>query len=609
MDASGSSTPSVETATSTPSTNTPMTDSSTQNSSPKRSSKRGKSDPAWAHCRLMESTTSKGKLMCMYCQKAFAGGGINRFKQHLAGIKGEMEALASIGPGYKGPNFYDVRGFLLAKNVEATKKFVDSFRETWKSPGCTIMADGWTDQCRSTLINFLVYCPKFIVFLKSVDASDASKTADMLYKLFIEVVLFVGPENVVHMVTDNASNYVAAGRLLEHEFPKLYWSPCTTHCLNLMLHDIGKLNEVGDIVSHASKITKYIYNHCYALHLMRKHTNGREILCPASTRFATNFIALQSILAQKDALRAMVTSREWTLSAYAKDINGRKFVDLVLDSTFWKQCATIVKVTEPLVRVLRIVDSEDRLAIGYMQLHKNLHTAGYWLNPRNQYSSVEMEQNQHTVSGLIDVIEGPFGSPKPDITMDHVTLETLRPSTILSRPSISRLNIQSIWITMNQTAPERYSHGDSDLRSHLTSEIKIFTTAQGDFGRKSAIADRDSMLPGRNYDPISFEDFMETGDWMLEEEPGSLSIDELEDFDQLSSSHIGAQIEDLNLGDILADDDDDANDVEVAIGDRNQSYMDTPLIRSQNLGDEVSPRSNAHGIDTNLSPWPLVNFD
>nr|KYP48872.1 hypothetical protein KK1_029433 [Cajanus cajan] len=134
------------------------------------------------------------------------------------------------------------------------------------------------------------------------------------------------------MVTDNAANYVAAGRLLEAEFPKLFWSPCAAHCINLMLQDMGKLEEVSIAVSHASNITKYVYNHCYALYLMRKHTGGREILRPAPTRFATNFIVLQSILAQKNALRAMVTSKEWTSSAYAKEAKAKKFVEQVLNS-------------------------------------------------------------------------------------------------------------------------------------------------------------------------------------------------------------------------------------------------------------------------------------
>jgi len=45
-------------------------------------------------------------------------------------------------------------------------------------------------------------------------------------------------------VIDNAANYVIAGRLLEKDFSKLYWSPCVAHCINLMLQDFGKFEEV-----------------------------------------------------------------------------------------------------------------------------------------------------------------------------------------------------------------------------------------------------------------------------------------------------------------------------------------------------------------------------
>ena len=67
---------------------------------------------------------------------------------------------------------------------------------------------------------------------------------------------------------------------------------------------------------------------------MRKYTGRREILPPTPTHFAKNFIALQSILSQKDALGAMVTSREWTIFAYAKESKGKKFVEHVLDSKY-----------------------------------------------------------------------------------------------------------------------------------------------------------------------------------------------------------------------------------------------------------------------------------
>ncbi|XP_066324257.1 uncharacterized protein [Miscanthus floridulus] len=71
-----------------------------------------------------------------------------------------IDAVCAYGSGYKGPNFNQLRGSLLAKLVVETRNFVDGFRNTWRETGCTIMADGWTDRKRRTLINFLVYCPK-----------------------------------------------------------------------------------------------------------------------------------------------------------------------------------------------------------------------------------------------------------------------------------------------------------------------------------------------------------------------------------------------------------------------------------------------------------------
>ncbi|XP_073105199.1 uncharacterized protein [Elaeis guineensis] len=527
----------------------PSMDDSSNTSSTQITRVRGKSDPAWNHCREapeLSGNTKRMKLACLYYGKSFAGGGINRFKQYLAGVKGEVEpcrkvpadirhqiiqniqaisekkkrtkkmgedynlfsarhkkheeqvyyrqlgeddgiqeispssnkstvakwmidvcvpfnavnskyyqcmidAIASMGPGYKAPNFYSVRGYLLTKNVDEVKKYVESFRATWKKIGCTIMADGWTDQYKRTLINFLVYCPRGIVFLKSVDASDTSKIADMLYKLFKEIVMSVGFENVVHVVTDNAANYVAAGKKLEQDFPILFWSPCAAHCLNLIMQDIGKLVSVKNTVAHAAGITKYIYNHCYPLYLMRKFTDGKEIIRPAPTRFATNFIALQSILGHKDALRAMVTSREWTTSVYAKDSKGKKLTDDMLNSLFWNECATIVKLIEPLIRVLRIVDSDDRPSMGY--LYHAMHQARDEMIKRFRRRKIVVEPYLRIVDSQWDFISG---------LLDVI---------------------------------ERYSFGNPTLQGNLTNEMRLFRNAENDFGCSSAINDRSRLAP------------------------------------------------------------------------------------------------------------------
>ncbi|KAG8367321.1 hypothetical protein BUALT_Bualt16G0060100 [Buddleja alternifolia] len=63
------------------------------------------------------------------------------------------------------------------------------------------------------------------------------------------------PSNVVHMVTDNGSNNVAAGRLIQDHFTHINWSPCAAHCLNLVLKDIAKMDHVAAMVNQASKLT------------------------------------------------------------------------------------------------------------------------------------------------------------------------------------------------------------------------------------------------------------------------------------------------------------------------------------------------------------------
>ena len=59
-----------------------------------------------------------------------------------------------------------------------------------------------------------MYYPEEISFVKYVDALNIVKDATNLFQLFDEVIEWVGPLNVVHIVIDNATNYVVVGRLI-----------------------------------------------------------------------------------------------------------------------------------------------------------------------------------------------------------------------------------------------------------------------------------------------------------------------------------------------------------------------------------------------------------
>jgi hypothetical protein len=275
------------------------------------------------------------------------------------------DSIIACGRGFKGPSMHDLRGSLLQKEVESIEEYLIDYKVSWAKTGCTIMSDGWSDGKNRTIINFLVSCPQGTIFLRSVDASDRVKDANLLFELLDEIVMEVGVENVVQVITDNASNYVLAGKMLEEKHKTIFWTPCAAHCIDLMLEDIGKQEWIKNTIEHAKSITKYIYNHSWVLNLMRKSTEKREFLRPAITRFATHFLTLQSMASQSSNLQKMFASDEWNESQWAHKPDGKDTKKKVNDPRFWKKAAEIVKIVEPLVKVLRLVDGE-KLAMGYI---------------------------------------------------------------------------------------------------------------------------------------------------------------------------------------------------------------------------------------------------
>ena len=332
-----------------------------------------------------------------------------------------MDAVANFGPGFKPPSMHELRTWILKEEVNDLSIIMEDHKRAWKQYGCSIMSDGWTDGKSRCLINFLVNSPAGTWFMKSIDASDTIKNGELMFTYLDDVVEEIGEENVVQVITDNASNYVNAGMRLMEKRRRLWWTPCAAHCIDLMLEDIGKINVHDTTLARARQVVKFIYGHTWVLSLMRTFTKNHELLRPAITRFATSFLTLQSLYKQKQALIAMFSSEKWCSSKWAKKVEGVKARSTVLfDPNFWPHVAFCIKTTVPLVSVLREVDSEERPAMGYIyelmdsakekiafncggverkygpiwrkidarwtpQLHRPLHAAGYYLNPQLRY--------------------------------------------------------------------------------------------------------------------------------------------------------------------------------------------------------------------------------
>ena len=148
-----------------------------------------------------------------------------------------IDSIAAIGPGFKGPSFYELRGPLLKNAVHEVNDFLLDIKNDWKLYGCSMMSDGWTNQKQQPIMNFLVYCPRGAMFLKSIDTSVLTKDAETLFNIFDSVVQEIGVEYIVQFITDNASAYKKARKKITAE---VWYFILVSLCSSLHRLDVGE---------------------------------------------------------------------------------------------------------------------------------------------------------------------------------------------------------------------------------------------------------------------------------------------------------------------------------------------------------------------------------
>ncbi|XP_058008330.1 uncharacterized protein LOC110656713 [Hevea brasiliensis] len=168
----------------------------------------------------------------------------------------------------------------------------------------------------------------------------------------------------------------------------------------------------------------------------------------------------------------MFTSKSWTTSKSAKEVKGKKCERMILSPAFWNHVVYALKVSGPLVRVLRLVDNEKKLAMGYiyeamdrakeaianslngneekyksifeiidarwlLQLHCPLHTAGYFLNLEFFYpNKMRIESDEEVNTGLLSCIH------KMEKNSAKVDLMKLRDTRQLQGPLVFLLLLE-----------------------------------------------------------------------------------------------------------------------------------------------------------------------
>ncbi|KAJ1277659.1 hypothetical protein BS78_04G020400 [Paspalum vaginatum] len=355
-------------------------------------------------------------------------------------FKEMVEAIGQFGPGFQPPSQYELRGKLLEEEHARTKSLLQDREDEKNKRGCSIMTDAWTDMKRRSIMNLCTNTSEGTSFIKSKEMSDVSHTSEVIFQLVDKAIEDVGADNVVQVVTDNASNNMGAKALLRDKRPNIFWSSCATHTINLMLQGIGNLPKFKKTIDQAKAFTIFVYGHHRTLACLRSFTLKREIIRPGVTRFATSYLTLQSMLDKKDYLRKMVVDAKWYELPDVKTKKGKDATATVLNIRFWKDVALCLKVFEPLVKLLRLVDGDVKPSMGCLygelikakreikeafgnvekcykevmtivdkkmkdRLDSPLHMAAYMLNPYYSYSNSAIFSDSVVVEKFMQCVE------------------------------------------------------------------------------------------------------------------------------------------------------------------------------------------------------------
>lgn len=139
---------------------------------------------------------------------------------------------------------------------------------------------------------------------------------------------------------------------------------------------------------------------------------------------------------EKASIRSVVCSAEWENSRLSKETKGMELEQIILSNAFWENVVKVVKVCEPIVDMLRMVDSDapsmgfvyegmdcckeaiaksfNNVQNDYMEiweiiderwkmLHSHLHAATCYLDPR--LFGIQRNNDAEVMSGLYAAIE------------------------------------------------------------------------------------------------------------------------------------------------------------------------------------------------------------
>jgi hypothetical protein len=239
------------------------------------------------------------------------------------------------------------------------------------------------------------------IVLEIADATDhlkcgGKKDSTYVAQQFLPWMQKLDPQNTLLdcVFFDGAGDVQKAGRILAAINPRITVLHGAEHVVSLFCKDVAKLTPIKVVILKY----KFLYrvfgsgsmHRPYAVFskCAKEFNKGRKIglLRPADTRMAGYFIALHRLLRLQKPLEATHASIEWDNYQFpAKSKKQKEAIkSIITDSVFWHEVRTIVIGMFPVLKCLRLADSNkagmDKLYYYVRRTTEALHRTKYAFN-------------------------------------------------------------------------------------------------------------------------------------------------------------------------------------------------------------------------------------
>ncbi|EEF34936.1 protein dimerization, putative [Ricinus communis] len=393
-----------------------------------------------------------------------------------------VKAIGAFGSGYELPSIDKLSDSFLGKEKGRIEKSLALLRESWPHTGCTILCVGRLDGAIGCFhINIFVSSPRGLIFLKAVDVDDCDEGDHVLAGALSDAILEVGPSNVLQIISHLGDACKSSESYILSKFPHIFWSPCTSHSILMLMEEIAELEWVKPIVLCARRIEQCImtYQHATSCIFMQSPKESCDLI---SAKFAPSYFFVQRIFELRQTLQEVVVSEQWKHSI---GDNVESIESAILGDDFWSKSHLLLQLYEPFIKLLGLLDI-DKSVIGAVY---DWRVQALEALRSKAIDDDILNQLEVLIENKWDVLFSPL----------HATGYILNPRYI-GKFQTKDKSVMRGW----KATLERYE-GESTARRVLREQLSSYWRLEGSLGDEDAVDCRDKMDPVAWWENFGFE--------------------------------------------------------------------------------------------------------